>query len=49
MNLSERLEAFMDECVYPAEEVFREQVSAAQDRWATPPGTVAFTLFNTWF
>ena len=37
VELRERLLAFMDECVYPAEEVFREQVHAAADPWATPP------------
>jgi acyl-CoA dehydrogenase len=36
-ELRERLLAFMDECVYPAEEKFREQVHAAQNPWATPP------------
>jgi acyl-CoA dehydrogenase len=33
----ERLLAFMDEFVYPAEPAFREQVTAAENRWATPP------------
>jgi len=36
-ELRERLLAFMDEFVYPAEPVFREQVSAASDPWSTPP------------
>jgi acyl-CoA dehydrogenase len=36
----ERLLAFMDECVYPAEPVFAEQVAAlaaSGDRWSRPP------------
>ncbi len=37
LDLQERLLAFMDEFVYPAEPVFREQVEAAENRWATPP------------
>jgi acyl-CoA dehydrogenase len=36
-ELRERLLAFMDEFVYPSEEVFREQVHGASDPWATPP------------
>ena len=36
-ELRERLMAFMEEFVYPAEPVFREQVENAQDRWGTPP------------
>ena len=36
-ELRERLLAFMDECVYPAEARFREEVQRADDRWATPP------------
>jgi acyl-CoA dehydrogenase len=35
--LCEWLLAFMDECVYPAEETFREQVGRAENRWDTPP------------
>ena len=35
--LRERLLAFMDECVYPAEETFREQVHTAASPWDTPP------------
>ena len=31
MELRERLLAFMDECVYPAEETFREQVQTAAE------------------
>ena len=37
VELRERLLAFMDECVYPSEEAFREQVHSAADPWATPP------------
>src|SRR5439155_22965394 len=37
LELRERLLAFMDECVYPAEQRFREEVEAADDRWGTPP------------
>ena len=33
----ERLTAFMDEHVYPAEAVYTEQVAAAPDVWAPPP------------
>ncbi|MCW2878994.1 MAG: acyl-CoA dehydrogenase protein [Sphaerisporangium sp.] len=34
-ELRERLTAFMDECVYPAEEAFERQ--AAESGWSTPP------------
>src|SRR6201995_5621717 len=37
VRLRERLLGFMDECVYPAEEVFREQVRTAGSRWDAPP------------
>ena len=37
VEMRERLLAFMDECVYPAEETFREQVHAAANPWHTPP------------
>jgi acyl-CoA dehydrogenase len=37
VELRERLLAFMDEFVYPAEPLFREQVEAAENRWDTPP------------
>ena len=37
LELRERLLAFMDECVYPAEPRFREEVEQADDRWGTPP------------
>jgi acyl-CoA dehydrogenase len=36
-ELREQLLSFMDELVYPAEPVFREQVTADPDRWGTPP------------
>jgi acyl-CoA dehydrogenase len=36
-ELRERLLAFMDECVYPAEPVFHAQVHAAATPWVTPP------------
>jgi acyl-CoA dehydrogenase len=37
VELRERLLAFMDECVYPAEPRFREEVERADDAWGTPP------------
>jgi acyl-CoA dehydrogenase len=37
LELRERLVAFMDEFVYPAEPVFREQVETAANNWDTPP------------
>ncbi len=37
VDLRERLLAFMDKFVYPAEETFREQAESAPNRWATPP------------
>jgi acyl-CoA dehydrogenase len=36
-RLRERLEAFMEEHVYPNEKTFHEQVEAGEDRWSTPP------------
>ena len=33
----ERLLAFMDECVYPAEARFRDEVHGAENPWGTPP------------
>jgi acyl-CoA dehydrogenase len=36
-ELRERLLAFMEELVYPAEDTFREQLQAAENRWDTPP------------
>lgn len=35
-ELASRLEAFMDEHVYPNERLYLEQVAAAQDRWRSP-------------
>src|ERR1700729_1474281 len=35
-ELRERLLVFMDECVYPGEPRFREEVRGAENRWATP-------------
>ncbi|MBQ1057009.1 acyl-CoA dehydrogenase family protein [Micromonospora sp. C32] len=37
LELRQRLEAFLTECVYPAEPVHHEQVAAAGDPWARPP------------
>jgi len=37
VDLERRLEAFMDECVYPAEERFRAEAASAEDPWGTPP------------
>jgi len=36
-ELVERLQKFMDECVYPAEPVWEEQMNSAKDRWNLPP------------
>jgi acyl-CoA dehydrogenase len=36
-KLRSRLEAFMDEFVYPNERVFEEQLGAAESRWTVPP------------
>ncbi|MGB1148150.1 MAG: acyl-CoA dehydrogenase family protein, partial [Alphaproteobacteria bacterium] len=36
-DLQERLQAFMEDVVYPAESVFHEQHAAQSDRWVTPP------------
>jgi acyl-CoA dehydrogenase len=36
IDLRERLLAFMDEFVHPAEPTFREQVETAENRWSTP-------------
>ena len=35
-ELRARLEAFMDEHVYPNEKVFEEQLEAAENRWTVP-------------
>jgi acyl-CoA dehydrogenase len=37
VELQQRLLAFMDECVYPAEPRFREEAASLDDRWGTPP------------
>jgi acyl-CoA dehydrogenase len=37
VELRDRLLAFMDEFVYPAEPMFREQVRTASEKWGTPP------------
>ena len=37
LELRERLLAFMDECVYPAEPRLREEVESSDDPWGTPP------------
>jgi acyl-CoA dehydrogenase len=37
VELQERLLAFMDEFIYPAEPLFREQVDGAATKWDTPP------------
>jgi acyl-CoA dehydrogenase len=36
-ELRERLTAFMDEFVYPAEAVFEQQLAEQDDPWSTPP------------
>ncbi|HEX2728340.1 MAG TPA: acyl-CoA dehydrogenase [Rubrobacteraceae bacterium] len=36
-RLRARLEAFMDEFVYPNEKTYKEQHEAAEDRWTIPP------------
>jgi acyl-CoA dehydrogenase len=37
VELQQRLSAFMDECVYPAEPRFRAEASSLDDRWGAPP------------
>ena len=37
LELRERLLAFMDECVYPAEPRFRSEVERSEAPWGTPP------------
>ena len=37
LELRERLLAFMDECVYPAEPRFRAEVERSEQPWGTPP------------
>jgi acyl-CoA dehydrogenase len=36
-DLRVRLNAFMDEFVYPNETIYHQQVEAAEDRWTNPP------------
>jgi acyl-CoA dehydrogenase len=36
-EMLDRVTAFMEEFVYPAEETFHEQLESAENRWATPP------------
>jgi acyl-CoA dehydrogenase len=36
-ELQERLQAFMEEFIYPAEETFFVQRAEMDDRWASPP------------
>jgi len=36
-ELEERLQAFMDECVYPAEARFRTEAASGSSPWDTPP------------
>jgi acyl-CoA dehydrogenase len=36
-GLRGRLEAFMDELVYPNERTYKEQLEAAENRWTVPP------------
>src|SRR4051794_32246860 len=37
LQLREELQAFMDECVYPAESRFRAEVERADEPWGRPP------------
>jgi acyl-CoA dehydrogenase len=37
LELQQRLLAFMEECVYPAEPRFRREAHDGDDRWGTPP------------
>nr|MDQ3378617.1 acyl-CoA dehydrogenase family protein [Actinomycetota bacterium] len=36
LELRERVEAFMDEFVYPNEKTYADQIEASEDRWSTP-------------
>jgi acyl-CoA dehydrogenase len=36
-RLRARLEAFMNELVYPNEKTHQEQLEAAENRWTVPP------------
>jgi acyl-CoA dehydrogenase len=37
LDLQQRVLAFMDECVYPAEPRFRAEAASLEDRWDIPP------------
>ena len=37
VDMRERLLAFMEKFVYPAEGTFRDQAANARNRWDTPP------------
>jgi acyl-CoA dehydrogenase len=37
VDLQNRVQAFMDEHVYPAEQAYHDQVDAGESRWAAPP------------
>ena len=37
LDLQQRLLAFMDECVYPAEPRFRDEAASLENRWSIPP------------
>ena len=37
VELGERVKAFMDEHIYPAEAVYERQLSESKDRWQSPP------------
>src|SRR5580693_2953999 len=37
LDLQQRVLAFMDECVYPAEPQFRAEAAALENRWNIPP------------
>ena len=37
VELGERVKAFMDEHIYPAEDVYHRQLDEGADRWSTPP------------
>jgi acyl-CoA dehydrogenase len=37
VEIGERVKAFMDEHIYPAEAVYERQLNESQDRWQSPP------------
>src|SRR6266516_1272686 len=37
VELGERVKAFMDEHIYPAEAVYERQLNESEDRWQSPP------------